>query len=203
MNAERLHQLTKVSGDLVPTGNVPLDSIEHAAKSALLRRRLTVGTASGVLAVGSIVGIATVAHVHHAGTDVASERLGSLTSAEYSEAVLSAQIEINEQRAGITAANATIMHDPVEGNLASCPTPSLRVQLIGSFPHILTDAAPTSPNGDTEDVSPTSLLITIDPQSGEVCQVGVSTGVPHVYPDIANLLPDLGPPGTAPSRPAS
>lgn len=199
MNTEKLHQLTQRAGDQFLTGPLPLDGIERRARSSMFRRRLSVGAAGGVLAVASLIGITSVIQNHSQSSKIAAQSLGPLTSSQYAEAVAAAQVEINEQEAKITAANATIMNEPVDGNLAPCPTPSLRVQLIGSFPNIRTGGAPTSPDGGSHDATPTSLLITLDPQSNEVCQVGVSTGTPHVYPDTANLLPALGPPGTEPS----
>ncbi len=85
--------------------------------------------------------------------------------------------QIDKQDAHVTAVQATILTDTVDGNVAACPTPSLRVQLTGSFPNVVMSgmtSPPGSGSSETDD-SVTSLSVTMDPSTGAICQVGVST----------------------------
>jgi hypothetical protein len=142
-----------------------------------------------LLALVAIAGLATVVlHRDRGGAGV--EARGALTTSQYNLAVAAARGQVHASDT-ITAAHATILTRHVEGNLQPCPKPSLRIQLIGTFPDIATGGF-AGPGSSAANGPVTSLLITADPTSGSVCQVGVSTGAPHDYPEAANLTAALG-----------
>lgn len=183
MNEKRMRELTKDAGHLHQVGPAPVDSIKRRARSTILRKRLIGGALATVLL--SSVGAAALSTFTHGGdrspaSDVQSD-LGTLSQKQYELALNAAQAQVNQQKAEVSAANATLLSERVDGNIGDCPTPSLRVQLIGKFPLI-------SVGGEG---APTSLLVTLDPVTGATCQVGVSTGTPHLYLGATSLLSGL------------
>jgi hypothetical protein len=113
-----------------------------------------------------------------------------VTASQYNIAVGAARGQVNAGDT-ITAAHATLFTRHVEGNLGPCPKPSLRIQLIGTFPDIAIGGF-AGPGSSAADGPVTSVIITEDPTSGAVCQIGVSTGTPYDYVGAANLTAVLG-----------
>jgi hypothetical protein len=189
MKDEQVQRLVRLAGDDLQPGPPSLEDMQFKAEALSKRRRLGLIAGASLVALGGVVGGFTL--VHHNGPrghETAADTLGPLTQAQYDLAVTAAQLEINEQHAHITEAHATLLTDKVDGNVAACPTPSLRVQLVGDFPSIVIGGGPASSGDGSNDRTVTSVLVTMDPVTGAFCQVGVSDGTPHVYPGAAELL---------------
>lgn len=187
MNEQRLRNVTRSAAEMHEPSPPMLELIEQRASVRRARRRTGAFAACAVVLLGAGLGIVGIRGSGPDGQATPSATdLGSLTAAQFDLAIATAQQNIDQHGAIVTDAYAALVTQPINGNIGDCPTPSLRIQIVGSFPN---DQVGTPEGDGTGEI--TDAIITVDPVTGAACQVGVDTDTPVIYPGSTVLTPYL------------
>lgn len=185
MTEPSLSEVLERAANRVPISAPPIEPM--IAVAAGKRRRRTLIATGSCAATVAILAVATATLSQGDSQDSAppavspSQAHGNLTDQEYAAAVSIAQQRLQGEGATITSATATVGAGTVADSNVGYDCESgrlLHIQLIGTFPHIVTGGTPLLPGSTAapEDNTVHAVLITGDPVTGRACLVGVQTG---------------------------
>jgi hypothetical protein len=186
---ERLRHLAEQTAD---------DGADYADlwdKGLSLRRRRTGSIALGGLAAGGLVLAGVLIGVDAGGTgpdrdsELRTADHGPLSDREYEVAVQAAQEQADKFADTVTSATASIGQGTEAGNLgADCTSGTLiHITIIGTFHGIDISPPPVGEGSPDPDLTPSALVITADPESGQACLLGVRSGEVTPRPDAVTL----------------